>query len=775
MKNKINLFQFTSELLSLLIFISGLVLLYGWISDVSALKSIFPGAVGIKTNTTICFISIGLGLWFLQEKRMHLSLARLSAMILGSLVLLIGFLTFSEYVSGINLGIDNFLLKEPVGAILTSSANRMAFTSSINFILVGSAVLLLLQQRKDFFCYLAQSFAFIAIIISLITLLGYIYGGSLLYLPIKYSPVIAINATFLFILTGICIMFSRPKCGFMKTVSSEGPGGVIMRVVYPIAILIPMFLGWLKLYVEKEKIFTNETGVLFVAIVNLTFISIYLYALSRRLNYLDIERQKGEQAQRLLVNIVESSDDAIIGESLSGTILSWNKAAERMYGYSFAEVKGKNASIIIPAHKEQEMLELYKRIKRGEHIEHFETEHCRKDGSCMDISLSISPLKDDRYGIVGFSAIARDISERKIEHERILKDKQYLEMLINSLPGIFYVLDADANILLTNRKLSEVTGYSMEEVLKMKGTDFFSEKDKKLIEEKIRQVFEKGEAEVEAYLITKAKKIIPHYFNGMRIVKDEKPILVGMGIDITERKSAENKLKESLRLKTDFTNLVSHELRTPLAAIKESVSIVLDDLTDPAGPKQKELLSIAQNNIDRLTRLINDILDFQKLESGKVEFRFEKNDLNEAIGIAVKTITPVAMSKGLDIILKLEDNLPRAAFDPDKIIQVLSNLLNNSLKFTEKGNITISTVREGNVIKVTVADTGPGIKNDDLSKLFVQYGQLERAPGSTGLGLAISREIIRAHGGKIWAESKFGQGLTVHFVLPIIERRERGG
>ena len=120
---------------------------------------------------------------------------------------------------------------------------------------------------------------------------------------------------------------------------------------------------------------------------------------------------------------------------------------------------------------------------------------------------------------------------------------------------------------------------------------------------------------------------------------------------------------------------------------------------------------------------------------------------------------------------QLDENLPRIKFDHDKIIQVLTNLANNAIKFTENGGITITTGKEDNIIQVTVKDTGPGIKEEDMPKLFQQFVQLQRKMGGTGLGLSICKQIIEAHKGKIWAESEFGKGTTFHFILPIEERR----
>jgi signal transduction histidine kinase len=251
--------------------------------------------------------------------------------------------------------------------------------------------------------------------------------------------------------------------------------------------------------------------------------------------------------------------------------------------------------------------------------------------------------------------------------------------------------------------------------------------------------------------------------------------------DLTEAKAKLEKeakaLEEALRIKSDFTSTVSHELRTPLAAIKESISIVSDGTTGPIGQEQKEFLDMAKRNVDRLNRLINDILDFQKLEAGKIIFNMREDDINEAVSEAARTMAPLAQGKGLDLVIDLADNMPHVRFDRDRIMQVLTNLISNAIKFTEKGNITITTKIFSNVIEVSVEDTGTGVKEEDMPKLFQHFEQLEkgvnRKTGGTGLGLAISKGIIEQHRGKIWAESELGKGAILKFVLPIKERRSR--
>lgn len=241
--------------------------------------------------------------------------------------------------------------------------------------------------------------------------------------------------------------------------------------------------------------------------------------------------------------------------------------------------------------------------------------------------------------------------------------------------------------------------------------------------------------------------------------------------DAKNRLEIETKeLEKVLKIKSDFISTVSHELRTPLAAIKESISIVLDGVTGNITNGQSEFLNMAKRNVDRLGRLINDILDFQKLESGKMVFNIQKNDINEIVKEVGNTMATLANQKNLQFTLELEENLPKLSFDKDKIIQVLTNLVSNAIKFTNEGGITIKTDSKNSGVYVSVSDTGMGIKEDDLPKLFREFEQLdkgdERKTGGTGLGLAISKKMIEGHEGRIWATSEYGKGSTFTFFLP---------
>ncbi|MFH1776460.1 MAG: ATP-binding protein [Candidatus Omnitrophota bacterium] len=232
-------------------------------------------------------------------------------------------------------------------------------------------------------------------------------------------------------------------------------------------------------------------------------------------------------------------------------------------------------------------------------------------------------------------------------------------------------------------------------------------------------------------------------------------------------------LERLSQVKSDFVSMVSHELRTPLAAMKEGVSLVADGSAGSLTPLQKKLLGITASNIDRLARLINELLDLSKIESGKIEMKFQETQIEKLIKSSIEIMQPHARSENIELKVQLEDNLPAIVVDIDRILQVLSNLINNAIKFTPpQGIITVCVQdRDTEFIEVAVEDTGVGISREDVAKLFQKFQQLDNAgavrkPGGTGLGLAISKNIIIAHGGKMDVISEPKKGSRFFFTLP---------
>ncbi len=235
-------------------------------------------------------------------------------------------------------------------------------------------------------------------------------------------------------------------------------------------------------------------------------------------------------------------------------------------------------------------------------------------------------------------------------------------------------------------------------------------------------------------------------------------------------KSANEKLEQINRLKNEFISMVSHELRTPLTTIKGFVSIVLNEETGPLNDQQQHFLETSDRAIDRLTLLVSDLLDISRIEAGQIKMQLRPTSVLELGQRLAAGFAPQMKAQNLVLTLQIPENLPRVLADPDRIMQVLDNLLSNALKFTSKGGVTVSAQDKGDFILVSVKDTGPGIPAEEHDKIFDKFYQVKVGSGypskGTGLGLAIVKSIVESHRGKVWVESEAGKGADFRFILP---------
>jgi len=238
--------------------------------------------------------------------------------------------------------------------------------------------------------------------------------------------------------------------------------------------------------------------------------------------------------------------------------------------------------------------------------------------------------------------------------------------------------------------------------------------------------------------------------------------------DITVRKQAEEAVIHLAKAKSKFTSVVSHELRSPLATIKEATNLVLDGVLGPVNDEQKDMLAIAKSNIERLGRLVNDVLTVQKIEADKMQYDIRENDVNEVVKEAYRNARLLASERRADLVMELGAGFPKIRFDKDRILQVLINLMANGIKYSERGPVVIQTRLDKREIQFSVRDSGQGIAPEELTTLFQPFSHGKgRKKGGTGLGLAISKEIVLAHHGRIWVESEVEKGSTFYFTLPV--------
>ena len=493
-----------------------------------------------------------------------------------------------------------------------------------------------------------------------------------------------------------------------------------------------------------------------------------------------------KENERVLKSIFRAAPTGI-GLVLDRTFQKVNDAMCEMIGYSRQELLGNNALMIYPNKDEYDRVG---KIKYDQIAEKgtgtVETKWKCKDGKVLDILLSSSPV-DSSDVQAGVTFTALDITERN-------RTRESIKVIFDAAPVGMLMLGEGAVIKQANLAVAKMLGKEIRELVGVALGDglnclsvveysYQCGEGPQCAECMIRTAFNAAlkegsivrALEIQPLLMLEGKRTNPWFeINTNSILLDDTKYVVMSISDITERKRAEKKMKDAMDMKSNFISMVSHELRTPLTAIKEGIAIVHDEATGPINDDQKEFLEIAKRNVDRLARLINDVLDFQKLESGKVEFDLQKNNINKIATEVYESMANVSRSIHVDFNLELASKLPDVPSDHDKIIQVLTNLVGNAMKFVDEGEVVIKTLGRDDSVEVIVSDTGIGIRQQDLPKVFHEFEQLGkhggRKIGGTGLGLAISKEIIEKHKGRIWVESKYGKGSSFHFTLPATQQ-----
>jgi PAS domain S-box-containing protein len=337
----------------------------------------------------------------------------------------------------------------------------------------------------------------------------------------------------------------------------------------------------------------------------------------------------------------------------------------------------------------------------------------------------------------------------------------------NAKDSIFWV-DTGGMIINCNKSAALLLNKEKTEIIgQPHATIYPPAKSQLYIDRLNEQLKTRGTAEDDIEVITKTGEIIPIQATASLTRIGKKNITQTIVRDISERRHLE-------ALKDEFLGTVSHELRTPLTTVKETISQTLDGILGPTTEQQREFLTLCLDDIDRLVRIINGLLDISKIEAGKIKMTKEPVDI---VGLAHK-LTYLFSSRAKETNLELKTTLPgdtlEAYIDKDRVIQIFTNLLGNAFKFTEKGSITIGVQERPRWIECSVTDTGKGIATEDIPKLFNRFEQVGRAQfhkdGGTGLGLSIAKGLVENHGGKIWVESNPGQGTKFYFLLPKYER-----
>jgi PAS domain S-box-containing protein len=497
---------------------------------------------------------------------------------------------------------------------------------------------------------------------------------------------------------------------------------------------------------------------------------------------------KVTQASGLYQLLVESVRDyAIFALDPKGVIMSWNAGAERIKGYLAHEAIGQHFSIFYT----QEDLARGKpeyELERATQDGRVEDEgwRVRKDGTHFWASTVVTALRDPSGGLVGYAKVTRDLTERRRFEDRLRASEERLRVLIGTVRdyGIF-MLDPDGRVASWNEGARRIKGYEAEEIIGQHFSVFYPEPARSagFPDYELEVARAEGRFEDEGWRVRKdgtqfwANVIITalHADDGslMGFAKVTR--------DLTERRIAQQREVEnarriaeseaSNRAKTGFLAAMSHELRTPLNAIAGYAQLMQEGIAGPVTEQQQEYLTRIRGSQQHLLAIVNDLLNYGRIEAGEVMYDLSPVSMHEVIERVLSMVVPQAERKQLRLYEERCDARLNALADQLKTEQILLNLVSNAVKFTpEGGRVTLSCSLGDGAASIVVRDTGPGIAEDMQEKIFDPFVQLGRSLTSAhegaGLGLAISRDLARAMHGDVTVRSTFGEGATFTLSLP---------
>lgn len=445
-----------------------------------------------------------------------------------------------------------------------------------------------------------------------------------------------------------------------------------------------------------------------------------------------------------------------------GKFIEVNPAFLQIFGY-----KNKNSILDLNVSDLYENPSIRKKVsdklKIQGYLKNEEVQLKKKDGTLIICSVSASAVKDNTEKIIHYDGIIEDISEKVVLRNKLVENEEKYRSIVNNSPDIIMRVDPKGTITYINFKYA---GQTAEEIIGQTIYDLMPSEFHHKAKDSLIKVIDTGKSFSYENLGLSYEDEVVWYKNNIGPIKSNGNVIGATIIasDITERKQIDI-------MKNEFISSVSHELRTPLTIIQESIAQVIDGIYGDLNKGQKDVLSPCMNDINRLNRIINNLLDISKIEDQKILINREMYDIVKLAKNVLSSFKNKATEKNIELKFNTSLEVIQVYIDNDRIIQVFMNLIGNAINFTEKGKIEVSITMSENSVECTVSDTGGGIEHKELATVFDRFHQVGKiASGQakgTGLGLSISKGIIKLHNGQIWVESQINKGSQFHFTIPI--------
>ena len=487
------------------------------------------------------------------------------------------------------------------------------------------------------------------------------------------------------------------------------------------------------------------------------------------------ERKDAERKISAIMKAVESSQ--LVAEfAMDGTIITANDLFCNTMGYQLEMIQGEHHSIFLsPLDKEDADYQAFWAALNQGKFQTGEFKRIGKGGKEVWLHATYTPILDPQGAPLKVMKFATDISETVFSRKQLRDSEDRTRAIVNTVIDGIVTIDQRGNIETFNPAAERVFGYAADEVVGQNVKCLMPEPYHSEHDGYLKNFHDSREAKV----IGIGREVVGQRKDGstfpMELAVGDMEVggvkmFTGIVRDISDRKQAE-------KLKTEFISTVSHELRTPLTSIKASLGLIRTGGVGDLPKKLGRMLEIAYSNSDRLVRLINDILDIEKIAAGKMDFMMEPMDITALLVQAIDANKGYGQEHGVSFALSCDLSDAMIEGDHDRLMQVLANLMSNAAKFSPEGEpVVISLSQNNGGYRVSVADRGPGIPEDFRDKIFGKFHQADssdtRQKGGTGLGLNITKAIVEQHGGSIGFETEIGKGTTFFFDLPELQERE---